>query len=216
MARVCTECGKPLPGNDPRRKTCGSACRAKRSRRIKRARKTKDGPLTFTDDERAITQAVRSEIPEVGHQVMEEELRPIVREAITDETIAAIGKLVALTPTVVEKLSVDVESEDAAIRQKAYTLIAKYTFGHPAIIKTDEEVGGKQMVVNFNIPRPGDDQDSEQPSVEASSQEIRQCDKCGEDKPITEFVAGSYRCSTCYASQQSQANEILESTGLKS
>lgn len=212
MARVCTECGTPLPGSDPRRKTCGDPCRSKRSRRLKRQKfeASHARKRNYNDEERALNRAVRSELQDVGHEVLKEELQPVVREAITEETVKAIGDLVKLTPTVVEKLTEDLESDDPAIRQRAYTLVAKYTIGHPAIVQPTDDPGQKQIVVNFALPRPGEEVQGQEAAVEVEADEMRQCDKCGADKPVTQFIAGSSRCVECYEEQQAQAQRILE------
>jgi hypothetical protein len=212
VARVCTECGNSLSGADPRRKTCGDACRAKRSRRLHRQKKEagEARKANHSEDERELALAVRTEVKDVGHEVLREELRPIVRESITEETIRAIGQLVRLTPTVVEKLAEDIESEDSTIRQKAYSLVAKYTLGHPAIVQAEDQDKNQQLVVNFELPRPGADIEAAEPATEIEFDEIRQCDKCGEDKPLSAFVANSYRCQDCFNAQQHLASEMVK------
>lgn len=140
---------------------------------------------------------------------MREELAPIVRESITDDTLDAIRKMVALTPTVVAKIQEDLESDDPNIRQKAYTLVAKYTIGHPAIVRPPEEEDAKTLVVNFGLPRPGDAVEHVESEVPAEATEVKQCDRCGEDKPVTDFVVGSQRCQTCFDEQQAQAKAML-------
>jgi hypothetical protein len=39
--------------------------------------------------------------------------------------------------------------------------------------------------------------------------ELKTCDTCGEEKSETEFIAGSDRCSDCYAKQRERAQELM-------
>lgn len=157
-----------------------------------------------------IAKIVRQEAPDMAREIVAEELAPVVREAITEDTIRALKQLVGLTPTIVEKLAEDIESDDPTIRQKAYTLAAKYTFGHPAIVRPPEETDGQTLNVNFQLPRPGDDVVEADAAVELEASEILQCDKCGEDKPLIQFVAGSHRCIACFEEQQKLAQELAD------
>lgn len=214
MNRLCSECPNELPGNDIRRKTCSASCRAKRSRRLKRIKSEagKSGGNTATAEQREVAQRVRGEVADVAHQVIEEELRPVVREALTEEVLQAIARMVALTPRAVDRIGEDLENDDPAIRQRAYNLIAKYTLGHPAILQPKDAEAGRAMNINFNLPRPGDEVDESLTAVPSEIEEVRECDQCHEDKPITQFIAGSDRCATCYHSNQERAEKLLEAT----
>lgn len=205
-ARVCSECPNTLDGKPPQTKTCGAACRVKRSRRL-RANKVRAGEaLALPEHQKEIQEIVRGEKDDLTERVIQDELRPVVREAITDDVLRAIADLLALTPTVVSKLREDLEDEDPTIRQKAYTLIAKYTMGQASLIP--EEAGSdKQLVVNFELPRP----DATPKAVEVEAEEIesetKPCDICGTDKPLAEFVDGSDRCSVCWEAQRKEVEE---------
>lgn len=158
--------------------------------------------------QKEISERVRGEAEDVAHKVIEEEIRPVVRESITADTLAAISKMVALTSDAVGCIAEDLQSEDAVVRQRAYTLIMKYTVGHQAIVRPPEEEKGGDIQVNFNLPRP-EEMDGVTEEVEEAT-EIKTCDSCGKDKPISEFVANSHRCSPCYESQQSRAQDLLK------
>lgn len=136
----------------------------------------------------------------------------MVRAAITEEVLRSIQDLVGLAPRVVELLGQDLESSDPNVRQKAYTLIAKYTLGHNAIV-TPEDQGGGQMVVNFHMPRPDDPEqlayDVDGEAVEVDQDEDRQCAFCNETKPLEEFVANSDRCQSCHDKLHEQAEALL-------
>jgi hypothetical protein len=135
---------------------------------------------------------------------MAEELRPIVREAITEEVLRSIDQLVALTPQAITALEADLESDDGLVRQKAYTLLLKYTVGNAAITSEDQPTG---LVVNFELPRPG--RVAQEDDLPAEAEELRQCLVCSEEYPTTEFVSGSDRCVTCHEQFQAKVKELL-------
>ena len=146
---------------------------------------------------------------DVTREIVKEELRPVVRAAITEEVLRSIQDLVGLAPRVVELLAQDLESTDPNVRQKAYTLIAKYTLGHTAIV-TPEDQGSGQLVVNFNMPRPdAEPQYDTDGEVVQEIESERQCAFCDETKPLDKFVAGSDRCWECHAKLHEQAEALL-------
>ena len=211
MTRLCSECGSTLPGSDIRRKTCSAGCRTQRSRRQKTQKAAGGRAHGNTPEQAEITQRVQHEVADVAHKVIEEELRPVVREALTEDTLRAIEAMVGLTPRAVERIGEDLESDDAATRQRAYLLITKYTLGHPAILQPKDTESGRQLNVHFNLPRPGDTVEGES-AIPSDADELRLCDQCGADKAITEFIAGSSRCASCYHENQQQAERIIEGT----
>ncbi len=211
---MCSECGASLEGKQPQTKTCSTNCRVKRSRRIKASRAKGGTNHGLNEHQAEISARVRGETADIAHRVIEEELRPVVREAITEETLRAISDMVGLAPRAVEKIGA--ESEDSTVRQRAYSLITKYTVGHPSIVKPEETDSNQQLNINFQLPRPTDDA-SEVIEVESAVEleddgETRACDLCGEDKTVTQFVAGSDRCVACFDQQQERAKAILGST----
>src|SRR5690606_23634205 len=179
--------------HDPRAKTCSGACRTKRSRRLKKLNKDRTRKATEAkttpEPQRSLRQSVRAEIEDALRPVVQEELRPAVREAITQDTYDAIRDLVALTPAAVASLKADLLSDNEVIRQRASSLIMKYTVGHQAIIRPEDDPSQKQIVVNFALPRPestpeppppGDNDDDE-------PQDLRECMVCNIHKPPAEF-----------------------------
>lgn len=199
VVRSCSECGNPLTGMSVTAKTCGNACRLKRSRRTRRANQEIE---QFADANNAganeVAAIVRREAPDVVTKIMGEELRPIVREAMTEDVLRAINGMIGLTPAAVLALQDDLGSENDTIRQRAYTLIIKYTVGHPALVKPEADGSGQQMEVHFNLPRP----DAPPPEADADEylevDELKRCDMCKLDKPTSEFEAGSDRCTACF------------------
>lgn len=194
LARTCSECGTALLGKSLQAKTCGPACRSTRSRRQKRT----NSELELLNEDSGIneiTRIVRRESPDVAKDVIRKELGPIVRQALTEDVLRAIEKLVGLTGKAVAALEEDLGSEDATIRQRAYTLLIKYTAGHPALVKADDTTDSSQLVVNFNLPRPDVDQVS---VLDTDATELKTCDQCNEEKPVDEFESGSDRCVPCF------------------
>lgn len=185
----------PLSSRSVTSKTCTEACRKKRSRRLKRERDEREGfeAKYPGDGNRAIGEIVRHEAYNAIAKATRAEIQPIVREALTEDVLQAVHAMIGLTPRAVELMAEDLESEDAVVRQRAYTLVAKYTIGHPALLAPKDTEAEGQIVVNFNLPRP-----------EAIEGEVlldeapRICDTCNEEKPAGDFESGSARCSACF------------------
>jgi hypothetical protein len=118
------------------------------------------------------------------------------RQALTEDVLRAIERLVGLTPAAVNALTEDLMGDDKVIRQRAYTLLFKYTTGHPALVKPEDTDDKSQLVVNFNLPRP-DLKDDAEVEPEAAD-ELKVCDLCSQEKPVSEFEVGSSRCTECF------------------
>lgn len=174
--------------------TCTKACRNKRSLRLRR--EAKEAAAASTNPVLAeMRLATNQHYVDVAKEVLREQLQPIVRQTLTEDVLRAINDLVGLTPAAVAALHEDLESEDKVLRQRAYSLLMKYTVGHQALVKQEDTEDKSQLVVNFNLPRP----DSTAPlPEEAAPPAIVVCDICKEPKPDTEMVAGSDRCQTCF------------------
>lgn len=215
MAVVCTECSGSLADQRAGSKTCGPRCRSARSRRLKRAKKAFSEARAYPAHAKEIAEHIdpsghNADVKDITHRLLEQELRPVVREAITEDALRAIQSMVGLTPRIVELIAQDLESEDSTVRQRAYTLVAKYTLGHQAIVTPESAGAGQQLVVNFALPRPGqavsETQEQEAP-VDGEAEETQPCDTCAVDKPLSEFVAGSQRCRDCYEQLQAEVQE---------
>jgi hypothetical protein len=197
--RRCTECGKPL-GKEARagKVTCDQRCRQKRARRIRRERE-KAARERFDTPVAQVRAIVKGETKDATHEVMKEELRPIVREAMTADVLAKIGDLVGITGEAIETLKKQLESEDETIAQRAATTILRYTMGNPSVAPAPAEQQPSPMTVVFNVPRPGDST-SGSADTEGDADEVRTCSECGETKTVQEFVANSTRCQSCHQS----------------
>lgn len=201
LARICSECGKSLDGKSPRALTCSTACRQKRARRL-RASNVDAGALRDTESVRDL---VRASGADAVQAVMKEELRPVVREAIDQDVLEAIGKMVRLTTQAVQVLADDLEGEDRVMRQRAAALVVKYTVGHPALVKAPDEKPSN-IEVHFSLPRP-DGEAAVEVTEDGEVVETKICDDCGLEKAVDEFVAGSDRCAICFEEGKRKVRE---------
>src|SRR5579875_1548367 len=138
MARTCLNCGADISHRDIQAKTCDDACRRAYSRKQRTAKKITQivreaphGPNTNPPDAATLTK-----------QVVEDEVRaavkPVVREALTEDVLTALQDLVRLTPDAVTKLGEQINGQDPVLAQKAATTVLRYTVGHTAIVTPAE------------------------------------------------------------------------------
>lgn len=209
LPRRCSECENFLPaGSIASRKTCSANCRAKRHRRLAAQRKKASHVAA---DQRQIPQDWKDVLEDVGHEVAKEELRPVVREALTEDSMQSLQKMVKLLPGVVEELQRDIHHEDEVVRQKAHQMVLRYTLGHEKALPPDDKAP-TGLTVNFTMPRPDATAEvsaTELP-VDADADELRICDTCQEPKPLADFFQGALRCRSCVAAFQARAHALLE------
>lgn len=204
--RKCSECAKPLldkNGGPPLagQMTCGRSCRDKRPRRLKREKAERDAQLVrnreLPEHLKPISDAVRGDVRDVTHQVLKEAIRPIVQEALTPDVLAGLGELVNLMPDAIVALGEDIRGNDPELRQRAYTLLLKYTAGNATIAPASKEAAPSPMTVVFEMPRPGDAAKPLPAVAPEDAVEVRDCVECEATKPAPEFVDGSNRCLSC-------------------
>lgn len=192
MERICSEpgCGNSLAGLGPKALSCSPECR--KARHARQVREKRRGEVATV---KAFASAADDKTKhDIIKQAVREQVEPVVRAALANETLAAISKLVKLVPSAIDALEEDLLGDDPLLRQRAYSLLIKYTAGHPAIVRPDDATGAGQMVVNFNLPRP----DSNPQELNADEViEMKTCDLCDTAKPSTEMVAGANRCQSC-------------------
>lgn len=203
--RICSEYGPNNPNckrtlDRPTQKTCSDACRNRRARRLKKQRleaSRKGGENNAHPEHLAtLAAAVNKNAKQVAHETLKEEMKPIVREAITEDVLKSINDLVALTPKMVAAIEEDLNNEDDKyLRQKAYSLLARYTLGNSSVAPAPATAAPGPMQVVFQLPRPGDDG---QPPITVEVEELRTCMECQATKPAGEFVANSERCQACH------------------
>lgn len=195
----CSECpnklayedGSPKPAGT---KTCSVKCRSTRARRLKREAAARGG-----DKRSAHVQEISDALKggDALHQAAVEEFKPLVREAMTESVLQGIDTLIKLTPAAIQCLEQDLSNSDDTIRQRAYTLLLKYTMGNPSVAPPSQQAQPAGLTVQFNLPRPGDDPAATS-SVAAESEALRTCQDCSAEKPESQFVAGSSRCEACH------------------
>lgn len=202
--RKCPECGESLAGKLPTAMTCGKgSCRGRRARRIKRQQRE-------AGKKRALPEALQpfaeeNRVNDTAARVLEDELRPVVREAITDEVLRGVQTLVGLTPAAVARIQEDLDSPDHTIRQRAYTLQLRYTMGNPSVAPapTEQQPGG--LTVQFNMPRPADTPAPEVVVVDDGDR--RMCAECNQMKREDDMVGNSDRCVECHERVQAEVRE---------
>lgn len=207
----CSECGESLAGKKISAKTCSASCRRSRSRRVQRARKnaiaSRKRPGSIEIQE--LEQLANDEVTDIARDIVRDELTPVMRDALTDEVMYSIRDMVMLGPKMVAAVSRDMESMDSVVRQKAYTLWAKYTLGNPVLAPA--EATQKPMTVVFNgMPRP---ETEAAPIVEEpidTNVDMRTCVVCSRNKLAEEFVQHSERCIDCHRVLQERAASFLQ------
>jgi uncharacterized protein YciI len=218
--RPCPECGRLFVVKRADTVTCSPKCRSRRKRR-----QDKGVPeALLTAEAQAHLEEIRKVADEgaiaVAGEILREEIRPIVREALTADVLSAISDLVALTPLMVAGLKEELTGAplrdpetglplkingepiiavDADRRLKAIQLLARYTIGAPGLAP-QPDVKERPIAISFgDIPRPdwyGTDQ--------------RECDICLQPRLEAEFVDGSSRCTHCQAELEAQAAALVE------
>lgn len=201
--RTCSECGASLAAYSNTRKTCSDTCRSARSRRYAKANRE---PEQTSEHFRQIAQYVKNEEPDLVRDVVREEIRPIVREALTEETLQAIQSLLGLAPAAIAALADDLANdEDPGLRQRAAALVTKYTMGHPALVQPKDTEPNAQMVVHFALPRPDANSAAHVVGIDdVELVDVKVCDECHVEKPADQFVAASSRCNDCYEKRRAR------------
>lgn len=201
---TCSDCvhDPPTALTTVHQKTCSTACRGRRSRRIARQRK-KQGSKGLPPAQQAMSDIIQGRTPDILRETIKEELVPLVREAITEDVMRAAASLVSMTPLMVSALHEDLQSSDKILRQRAYTLLAKFTLGNQSIAPQASAPSAQPMQVNFVLPRPGEDAEV----TEVAATIVRECVECGANKPDDEFMGASDRCIECHEKVQAQVRE---------
>lgn len=204
MQRPCSECDELLPEGS-KAKTCSASCRQKRARRTKKARAA---GAQNSATRRGMSKERKEALEDVAHEVMKEELTPIIREAITKEAVESLKALVGLLPGVVEELEADIHDTDDLVRQKAHGFVLKYAFGPGSL---PDESGSALTIINA-MPRPDSSAPESSDGDITDATEMRVCDICEDEKPAPQFVGASSRCEDCMAKLQSKVADFQERT----
>jgi len=137
----------------------------------------------------------------------------MVREALNEDTLRSIQRLINLSPAAIAALEDDLTSPDSRIRQTACKLVLQYTVGHPALVKKEDDDSQGGLVVNFALPRPDVPEVHVAEAIEAiEATGDAVCDNCERELPAKDFVSGSERCVDCFNSAQAEQQALLERT----
>lgn len=197
VTRPCTECGESVVAP---RITCGPTCRSRRSRRIRDRRASG----------REVNRLVTDEAERAAQEILKDELKPVVREALTEEVLAGIQSMIGHVPAAIEAAAADLASDDDVTRQKAYTLILKHTLGSSNLVPDINAEKQQELTVHFNLPRPEAARSAEWTVAEGDDPvEGRECDSCSTVKPASEFVGESHRCRVCFERMRAAADTYL-------
>lgn len=233
---ICTECGGPFMSGHAGAKTCGQTCRQRRHRRFERDENAPE----FAVDVSATAEAMQNaraqaldDLPAVAREVLAEELRPAVREALTGAVLQSIGDMVGLMPLVQAALTDDLKASvplldgegdpirdnDGSIvfitdherRSKAVALVMKYTVGQPGLAPQPEAPEQAPLIINFpTMPAPPDHIDGAADEEPLELEEgHRMCDICQESKSAGEFVGDSPRCQACHDGQRARIEAAI-------
>lgn len=241
VQKVCTECGDPFVAGSEMALTCGVRCRKRRSTRMKRAAAAgEEAPeyATAAGPSALVLEAARNEalddLPAVAREVLAEELRPAVREALTGAVLQSIGDMVGLMPLVQDALRDDLTAltplfndegmqltdpdgnpiflPDYDRRAKAVALVVKYTVGQPGLAPQAETP--EQAPITIVFP-PGMEPPKQLGAVDDATEALvleegqKLCDICATAKPDDEFVAGSTRCHACHDGQRARIEAAI-------
>lgn len=201
--RTCLNCGKDISHRGTRARTCGPTCR----KALERARDAQSA-LADVREETTPAKATSMVKREVEREVRAI-VKPVVREALTEDVLTSLQDLIRLTPAAVETLADHMQGDDPVLAQKAATTVMRYTVGHQALV-TPQEATAPQIVVNFDLPRP-DPQEAAYEPTDAIATETFECDICHDTYPTTERAGGADRCLSCH---EARKQAVLEQYGL--
>lgn len=229
-ARRCIICGDALPpGSRPDRRTCSPA-HAKRLQRDE-ARKRKrnqrerdreasgalgsvgpDSPVALRNDEVAALVGRKRE--DAIREAFIDEVRPVVREAIDGDVIRAIQGLVGLVPSAVLALEADLAGDDPMARSKAAALVVKYTMGNPNVTPPREDNRPQLTIINA-MPDASEPVLDDPPDIvlDGDAEDLRPCDTCREEKPVSQFPGDGPRCQQCMDERKAAVMAALGDEG---
>jgi hypothetical protein len=196
---------------------CSTKCRTRRSRRRKLGLPSTVKPQFSPEQMRKMAE---EGAVEMAKEIMRDELKPVVREALSRDVLSAISDLVSLTPLMVSALKEELTGApmrdpetgqkilvngepvigiDPERRLRAVQLLARYTVGSAGLAPQPESKP-QPIAVNFgSAPRPDWDGTAE-----------RECDVCNLPRQEAEFIGDSSRCTYCQQEIEERARSIVE------
>lgn len=198
--KKCANCGTEFEPRSGNQKFCDNPeCKPAHYRKRTERRQAEKAALEAMRDPAYAEVFSESEERTLLQTILREELQPFVREQISEETIQAIGKLYKLVPKALAVLQADLSHPDPVVRQKAVTLIMRYSMSDSLLPKQEDT--SPQMHVHvpasLQVPAPEaiDSTVAEDSDVHVLGQ--RQCEQCGEHKPADQFEGNARRCQRC-------------------
>lgn len=200
--RKCEICGTDISDRHPQTKTCSDEHKQQLALRNRNARNGRRNP------QRRKVQRKVLEAPDEARDVLREELRTFInREALTEDVLAEIKKLVGLAPPAIRLLSTQLDSEDEVIAQRAAGLILKYTLGNASVAPEAHAKQPAQMQVVFGMPDRNVALTDGNDTLTPDEGDVRVCNDCHQAKPEAEFVGKSDRCQECFDRMQRKVRE---------
>lgn len=205
---TCTECDRPVnrPGA-----ACSATCRSRRKRR--RDAEAASG--------REVTKLVTDEAERAASELLRENLKPVVKEAITEDLVSRIHEMIGAMPEAIEALIEDINPEpdgpDGELtddqldrRQRAYTQLFKLTAANKNLVPDINADKQRDLTVIFGGALARSEIAKERLGEEVSGViESKTCDACGVAKSLEDFVGTSDRCQQCFDEMREAAVGIV-------
>lgn len=185
-----------------RAKTCSARCRQQLSRE-KRRSESNNRRGAAAERWAPQHQAEEADKEQIIKDLFKEELRPYVREQITEGTIKGIAALVTLMPELVDSLRADLQSIDPVARGRAQQILSKYTMG---FMDPKAEAATRPLTIHMgSMPQPGDEKFDAADAIATGVQQ--ECETCHEIKDLSHYDAGATLCNECLAERKASAME---------
>lgn len=219
----CTECGAAFTRTTSKHTACSAKCRVRKHRRIAANKAVAPEVQERIQERTRLANAAAQEgALDIARDIIAQELRPVVRESLTDAVMQSISDLVELTPLMVAALKDDLVAQDPVFdsdfepvldengvqrvkvdttrRSRAVALVAKYTLGAPGLAP-QPQVQTAPISVSFGeLPRP----DWEAPPPD------RVCDECQLLLSPAAFDGSAPRCRECQSAIAVAAREVFD------
>lgn len=167
----------------------------------KRRQRRRDKAHVPTMPDKELGALIDAQRTAIIQQVMADEIRPVVREAIDQDAIGAIKGMVGLAPAAILVLSELLKSSDEVTRSRAAQTIVKYTMGNALVTPPRADQGEKLVIINQLPDAPvrvdAESTSDDIPELSTNDDELRRCDTCRLYKPLDQFPGGGPRCQQC-------------------
>lgn len=214
-AKNCLTCGRKLKDAPRHRKFCGSACRQRNHRRVNKAKADKNLKMSITKTapehiKDMVYLAFGADSMDVVRQVMREEIRSNITQAVQDNVLGAAEMMTQMLPKALGGLLLDLNNQDYYVRGRAQQLVLKYAM---PLINTDgdeKDLGKLKVIHEVSTPntplgeRVAEHVDESEAYVEEFEKYWPVCESCHVRKhPDAMYVVGHnngkprLRCKPC-------------------